>query len=86
MNLEPENFGYLKEKNFLYPEKNCLYPQKNLNIYPPSEILLPSCTCKNCSRSTCPCNKAGIRCCSFCTCQLIGLCQNFPHKNRKKVE
>lgn len=70
--LDPCLFGYKTEDGMLVP-------QRIMSIFPPIDILIPSCNCKTCGRRTCPCQQAEISCCSFCFCQSRGNnCKN-PH-------
>ena len=67
--LDPLNFGYIFDNDFVVP-------MKNNALFPPIDELVPNCNCKKCSTKYCACKAAGLSCTSFCICRSHECCEN----------
>ena len=76
--LNSIDFGFKIEDNLLVSEKIHI-------LLSPSDELIVNCTCKKCSRLTCPCVAGKIPCCSFCFCQRDNTCKNV-YNNKDSID
>lgn len=57
---------------------DCLQPSRTTSLFPPSNELVPSCSCLKCARDSCLCFSNGISCCIYCHCRSVAIidCRN----------
>ena len=69
LKLDPLQFGYVLEDEYLIPKKVAI-------SFPSINELVPNCNCKSCSTKSCHCRSSGLSCISFCICRSNNVCKN----------
>ena len=67
-------------------ENDLLVPATVTILLPPSDELIPNCSCKVCAKKTCVCVAAKVQCCSFCFCHKNKTCKNKYNNVQQAVD